>query len=125
MKKNEEKILIKKLKLAMLESGLNQTQLAKKLGISHASVSAWLHNKANPGLDLLEKIAQVTGKPVNYFFDNSTHLEHGSCVVGNNNQVNAEDKNTKELEHLKTILQLHQVTLENIKLRLEKLEGKK
>ncbi len=109
----------------MLESGLNQTQLAKKLGISHASVSAWLHNKANPGLDLLEKIAQVTGKPVNYFFDNSTHLEHGSCVVGNNNQVNAEDKNTKELEHLKTILQLHQVTLENIKLRLEKLEGKK
>jgi len=43
----KEKDFIKKLKLAMLESGFNQVSLAKKIGIKSNSVSQWLTGKNN------------------------------------------------------------------------------
>ena len=68
MTEKKNKNFTKKLKMALAEQFITQTELARRLGISQASVSAWLHDKSKPEFDLLEKIAQATNKPINYFF---------------------------------------------------------
>ena len=70
--------LNKKIKIAMLDSGLNQTQLAKALGISRQSLSEWLSSSVNPKLEQIKKISKITGKPLTYFFDNSPIIS-GVC----------------------------------------------
>jgi len=76
--KDKKNPLNKKIKLAMLDSGLNQTQLAKEIGISRQSLSEWLSSCENPKLENIKKIAKATNKPVNYFFENS-----GNNIVNN------------------------------------------
>lgn len=119
------KDFIKKLKLAMLESGFNQVSLAKKIGIKSASVSKWLTGENNPKLSTLEKVSKAVGKPVNYFFADDSTTQH---IVGNNNTQTSGKMVSdfqKEIELLKTRQEVQQLTLENLKLRLEKLERKK
>ena len=123
MNKNEEKILIKKLKLAMLESGLNQTQLAKKLGISSTSISQWLLGKTKPKYSTLEAVGKITGKPINYFFDNSTAVNGSNNVVGEQNTINPNFK--EEIALIKKELEVHRYQIENIVLKLEKIQKQK
>ena len=59
----------KKIKFAMIESGLNQTQLAKKIGITRQSLSEWLSSCENPKLENIRKIAEATEKPLEYFLE--------------------------------------------------------
>lgn len=127
MTEKKEKDFIKKLKLAMLESGFNQVSLAKKIGIKSNSVSQWLTGKNNPKLSTLEKVAQATGKPVNYFFDNSPVGDGNNIVHGNHNSVEAKETATleKEIELLKAKQEVQRLAIANLMLRLEKLEHKK
>ena len=121
-KKNEN--FIKKLKLAMLEAGLNQVALAQKLGLRSASVSKWLVGDNNPKISTLEKIAKVTGKPVNYFFDNSAEVNGNHNIlhssVGDAGKTDLE----KDIELIKKELELHRYKLENLELRIEKIQKK-
>lgn len=117
MTKKEEKIFIKKLKKAMAEQYMTQTELAKKLGLSHASVSAWLNDKSKPEFSLLEKIAQATNKPVNYFFSDDSTLQ---VANGNNNQQT--NANNVDFELMKKDMEVFKKTLENLDLRLKILE---
>lgn len=48
--KDKKNPLSKKIKIDMLDSGLNQTQLAKEIGISRQSLSEWLSSCENPKL---------------------------------------------------------------------------
>ena len=73
MTKKENENVIKQIKIAMAEMGLNQTSLAKKVGVKPNTVSQWLTGTNSPKMDTLKKVAKATGKPVNYFFDNSMH----------------------------------------------------
>lgn len=127
MTEKKEKDFIKKLKLAMLESGFNQVSLAKKIGIKSNSVSQWLTGKNNPKLSTLEKVAKATGKPVNYFFDNSPVGDGNNIVHGNHNSVEAKETATleKEIELLKAKQEVQRLAIANLMLRLEKLEHKK
>lgn len=127
MTEKKEKDFIKKLKLAMLESGFNQVSLAKKIGIKSNSVSQWLTGKNNPKLSTLEKVAKATGKPVNYFFDNSPVGDGNNIVHGNHNSVKAKETATleKEIELLKAKQEVQRLAIANLMLRLEKLEHKK
>lgn len=127
MTEKKEKDFIKKLKLAMLESGFNQVSLAKKIGIKSNSVSQWLTGKNNPKLSTLEKVAKATGKPVNYFFDNSPVGDGNNIVHGNHNNVEAKETATleKEIELLKAKQEVQRLAIANLMLRLEKLEHKK
>ena len=121
-KKNEN--FIKKLKLAMLEAGLNQVALAQKLGLRSASVSKWLVGDNNPKISTLEKIAKVTGKPVNYFFDNSAEVNGNHNIlhssVGDAGKTDLE----KDIELIKKELEVHRYKLENLELRIEKIQKK-
>ena len=127
MTEKKEKDFIKKLKLGMLESGFNQVSLAKKIGIKSNSVSQWLTGKNNPKLSTLEKVAKATGKPVNYFFDNSPVGDGNNIVHGNHNSVEAKETATleKEIELLKAKQEVQRLAIANLMLRLEKLEHKK
>lgn len=127
MTEKKEKDFIKKLKLAMLESGFNQVSLAKKIGIKSNSVSQWLTGKNNPKLSTLEKVAKATGKSVNYFFDNSPVGDGNNIVHGSHNQTACKDTVSleKEIELLKAKQEAQHLAIANLALRLEKLEHKK
>ena len=117
MTRKEEKIFTKKLKKAMAEQYITQTELARRLGLAQASVSAWLHDKSKPEFSLLEKIAEATNKPINYFFsdDSTTQIATGN----NNTQTNA---GNTDLELIKKDMEVFKKTLENLDLRLKLLE---
>lgn len=120
MTTKKDEMFIKKLKLAMLESGFNQVSLAKKLGIKSASVSQWLTGKNNPKISTLEKLAKATGKPVNYFFDNSTDVKGNHNVVGNNNSVSADVE--KDIKLLTAKIAALESKIENLELKYDLLK---
>ena len=120
MTTKKDEMFIKKLKLAMLESGFNQVSLAKKLGIKSASVSQWLTGKNNPKISTLEKLAKATGKPVNYFFDNSTDVKGNHNVVGNNNSVSADVE--KDIKLLSTQLELLSAKIKILEAEIQTLK---
>jgi len=120
MTRKKDTDFVKKLKLAMLESGLNQVSLAKKLGLKPASVSQWFTGKNNPKMETVNKIARATSKPVNYFFDNSTDVKGNNNVVGHNIKVTPDDDLHKDVKLLSV-----QVELLNAKMKLLEEEIKK
>lgn len=72
--------LHKKVKIAMLESGLNQTQLAEKIGITRQAFSEWLANSINPKIEMIRKIAKATGKPLEYFLENTGNVNKKEMI---------------------------------------------
>jgi len=111
--------LNKKIKIALLDSGINQTKLAKELGITRQSLSEWLSSSANPKIDYIRKIAKITGKPLNYFFDKSP------IITGDNNTVNSKVSSEKDIIIMQQEIALMKKDIENINLRMQILEGKK
>ena len=92
MTKKQEKDLIKKIKIAMIESGLNQVTLAEKMGKTHSAINKMLNGGSAITMVNLEKIAALTKRPVNYFFDSSTQVSGNSNVVGKNINISADVK---------------------------------
>ncbi len=111
--------LNKKIKIAMLDSGINQTKLAKELGISRQSLSEWLATSSNPKIEQIKKIAKITGKPLNYFFEKSP------IITGDNNTVNSKITTEKDIIIMQKEIALMKKDIENISLRMQILEGKK
>jgi transcriptional regulator with XRE-family HTH domain len=114
--------LIKKIKLAMLDANLNQTGLAKKMGITKNAVNSWFRGKRNPTSTTLNKMAKATNKPLSYFFedyDSDTIVNTGkNSVVGKNQSVvNREALNNIEL--MKKEVELMKKENENLKLKLD------
>lgn len=48
-----------RLEIAMAEYGYNKNQLANRIGVSSASVSRWYTRDSVPGIDTIEKIAEL------------------------------------------------------------------
>lgn len=117
----KEKDLIKKIKLAMLEKGLNQSSLARKLGLSHTAVNAWLHGKSTPSLDALENVANATEKPLNYFFDNSPVGDGNQIINGSHNQT----CNNKDYALILAKIATLESKVENLELKYDLLKKQK
>lgn len=120
MTKKENENVIKQIKIAMAEMGLNQTSLAKKVGVKPNTVSQWLTGTNSPKMDTLKKVAKATGKPVNYFFDNSTSVLGNHNNVGKNIQSGSNvDKDIKllfaQVELLTAKMQLLEEKLKSLK----------
>jgi len=60
--------LFDRIKRARLLAGLSQKDLAQKLGVSNKTISAYEMRRAIPPVLALQKIAEVTKQPVEYFF---------------------------------------------------------
>lgn len=111
--KSKKNPLTTKIKLAMLESGLNQTELAKAIGITKQSLSGWLSSCENPKLENIKKIAKATHKPVNYFFENSGN------IADNNSKITVHESSTNyEFSLLKKEVEIIKKDIEIIKLKL-------
>ena len=54
------------LKEIMVDNGLNQTKLAKLIGVKQSQISEWLKGKSKPGYDSLKAICMGLGIPANY-----------------------------------------------------------
>ena len=50
-------LVIERIKELMRERGLNQTQLAEKVGVKQNTISAWLLNKCEPSITSLWLLA--------------------------------------------------------------------
>ncbi|WP_424244394.1 transcriptional regulator with XRE-family HTH domain [Elusimicrobium posterum] len=75
-----------KIKRAMQEANLTQAELAKKIGIKkQQQISKWVTDKSTPKAPTLKKIAEATGKPLNYFFENSNMVTGNHNILGNQN----------------------------------------
>ena len=120
MTKKDNKNMIKKIKMAMLESGFNQTSLAKKSGVKQNTISQWLTGTNTPNLATLEKISKALGVPANYFFDNSGSIKGNNNVVSsNNNSVPADVQ--KDIKLLSTQVELLTAKIKLIEARLDKI----
>lgn len=61
----------KKIKRARVLSGLSQKQMAKKLGLSDKTISAYELGRAIPPATTLQKIAQITKQSMYVFFEDN------------------------------------------------------
>ncbi|MDR0823425.1 MAG: helix-turn-helix domain-containing protein [Endomicrobium sp.] len=69
----------KKIKQAMIDSNLTQTELANRLGVKQQAVSRWVIGRTDITISTLQKVAEVTKKPLQYFFENfETHSDNSS-----------------------------------------------
>ena len=59
-----DKKLLLKIKNLMAEKGINQSDLAKELGITRGVVSGWFRGVRNPKRETIEKIANVLKVPL-------------------------------------------------------------
>ncbi len=64
---NKKQKLGLRISLARKQAGLNQTELANKVGRTRQALAAWEQNKVIPSLPVLEKVAQATKKPLAFF----------------------------------------------------------
>ncbi|MBR3632261.1 MAG: helix-turn-helix transcriptional regulator [Elusimicrobiaceae bacterium] len=120
-KKEKEKIL-KKIKVAMAESGISQTQLAQKLGITQAAVSAWFKGKGTPNIDTISRVADTLKKPINYFFDNSTDVRGNGNVVGKNINVAIDEALRKDVALLTAKVAALESKLEMLSMKYDLLK---
>jgi len=59
--------LKEKIRAARMEAGLSQGDLAEKVGCTKRSISYWETTSRQPDFNLLAKIAEATGKTLDYF----------------------------------------------------------
>ena len=59
----------KRIQQAREERGLTQAELAARLRCTQSALSNYELGKRKPNLDLLNEIAEVLNKPLDYFFE--------------------------------------------------------
>ena len=123
MKKNNKENLAQKIKIYMLKNGISQRDLAKKMKITPAAVSKFLTGDNAMRTDTLDRISAALGVADNYFFDNSTAVNGNNNVVGEKNTINPNLK--EEIALIKKELEVHRYQIENIVLKLEKIQKQK
>lgn len=57
------------LRRARQEAGLTQERLADLVGVSWRSVSRWETGEGAPSVEVLVRIAEATGKRIDYFIE--------------------------------------------------------
>lgn len=123
MTENETQKILKKVKMEMANKGINQSDLAKKLGLTHAAVSSWFNGKSTPNLEMLLTVFKVLDKPSNYFFAEDVMQISGSGnIAGHRGMSNIQLP--VQLSLLAKDIEVIKKTLENFDLRLKILEKK-
>ncbi len=63
------KMIGRKIYRARVEAGLEQKELAQKLKYTQSSVSRWENDKMSCPAEILFMIADLTGKPIQWFYE--------------------------------------------------------
>lgn len=98
-KKSED--IATKIKIFMLNNGISQRALAKKMKVTPQTVSRFLTGEYSLRTDTLEKISQALGAPANYFFS-----EVSGSAIGPGAQVHAVGEMQKDIKLLSTQVEL-------------------
>ena len=69
-----------RLKAAMQRKELNQSKLAALVGVRQTTISDYVNAKAVPAADILFRIAQITGKPMEWFCGGQRELYNGGMT---------------------------------------------
>lgn len=120
MTKKETDNIIKKIKIAMIESGFNQVSLAKKMGKTHSAINKMLNGGSTITMENLEKIATLTKRPINYFFDNSTDVKGNQNIVGKNITVSPDVE--KDIALMRVKIEALESKIENLELKYNLLK---
>lgn len=120
MTKKETDNIIKKIKIAMIESGFNQVSLAKKMGKTHSAINKMLNGGSTITMENLEKIATLTKRPINYFFDNSTDVKGNQNIVGKNITVSSDIE--KDIALMRVKIEALESKIENLELKYNLLK---
>lgn len=120
MTKKETDNIIKKIKIAMIESGFNQVSLAKKMGKTHSAINKMLNGGSTITMENLEKIATLTKRPINYFFDNSTDVKGNQNIVGKNITVSPNVE--KDIALMRVKIEALESKIENLELKYDLLK---
>lgn len=120
MTKKETDKVIKKIKIAMAEEFITQTELAKKLGRTQGAISAWFKGRGSPDLETLMQVSDILKKPINYFFDSSTQVSGNSNVVGKNINISADVE--KDIKLLTAKIAALESKIENLELKYNLLK---
>ncbi|WP_413854008.1 helix-turn-helix domain-containing protein [Candidatus Ruminimicrobium bovinum] len=110
---NKESFFVKQLKKIMLEKGFTQKELAKKLNVTEAFVSAYCNGKRSPKPATLYKFAKDLGVKPDFFYNDKQKIFKNSIV---------DDKNFNNV--INTDLKDMKIQLQDHEIRLLKLENK-
>lgn len=66
-------VLNERIKELRIASGMNQVELAKKLGVSKQSISNWENDNIQPSIEMLLKIARIFSVSTDYLLDTGEH----------------------------------------------------
>lgn len=120
MTKKETDKVIKKIKIAMAEEFITQTELAKKLGRTQGAISAWFKGRGSPDLETLMQVSDILKKPINYFFDNSTDVKGNQNIVGKNITVSPDVE--KDIALMRVKIEALESKIENLELKYNLLK---
>lgn len=110
-------ILSKKIKLARIEAGFTQQEMAEKLGKSAQTVISWENGTFSPRAKMLEEIARITKKPLSFFkADNQTIQQ----VNGNSNSVSQNVNQGQDNDDIRKDIEIIKLKLDLILERLKK-----
>ena len=99
----------KELKLKIDELGITQRSLAEQMGVTPQTVSAILAAK-DIRTSSLERIAQVTNKPMSYFYGETNNAQAVVCGDSSIAAINS-NVNSSEVELLKKLLEEKERTI--------------
>ena len=123
----KDKFVEKKIRRIMFEKNLNQSDLAKKMGVTRSVVSSWFMGTRNPTVDTMERFAKALGVPVSFLMedDGQKNFVDNSGTIGNiGNNSGKISQVVNDVELLKQKNKTLELEIELMKTRLEKLEMK-
>jgi transcriptional regulator with XRE-family HTH domain len=98
---------------ARIEAGLEQKELAEKLNYSQSSISRWEKNKIGCPAEAIRRVAEVTKKPIDWFFneDNRKPMPTKELAIHDEEPIWPKQK---QFEEVKAILLRIESTLDKI-----------
>ena len=105
-----------KIKHLLLEQGLSQSDLAKKIGVHRQVLTNWLSGTRNPKIENLEKIAKALNISVEDLLNDNKNFSDVQININSKGKVTQtiqkQDLKDKEIELLKKEIELLKKELE-------------
>ena len=122
MTRKMDKQLAEKIKIFMMKNEITQRDLAKKMGLTPQAISHFLNGSNSLRTDTLDRISAALGTDSNYFF---ADVNGNGNAIGNNNNTRLEAELKNDINFIKKELEVQKLQIENLTLKIEKLQKKK
>jgi transcriptional regulator with XRE-family HTH domain len=90
-----------KVKNARINKGMSQRTLGLALGLSDKTISSYESGRSYPSLEILEKMADILDKPIEYFISSSKEIQINQDLENIDQLLKSI---TKEISDIKKIL---------------------